>query len=148
MGCQTNTITKTCFKCERQLPRSEFYAQAAMADGLLGKCKDCTRADVSEHRYRNLEATREGDRQRSLLPHRKAKTSTICREERAEHPEKSRARRMAGAALQAGRLSKRPCHFCGGRDKIEMHHPDYTKPLRVYWLCRICHRKLDSMIKQ
>jgi len=28
-----------------------------------------------------------------------------------------------------------------------MHHPDYSQPLRVYWLCRACHRKLDGMTK-
>ena len=37
--------TKTCFKCERVLPISEFYAHPRMGDGHSGKCKECTRRD-------------------------------------------------------------------------------------------------------
>jgi hypothetical protein len=27
---------------------------------------------------------------------------------------------------------------CGSTD-VEMHHPDYDKPLEVIWMCRSCH---------
>jgi len=54
---------------------------------------------------------------------------------------------MAGNALRDGRLHREPCYFCGSNIDLEMHHPDYSQPLRVYWLCRLCHRKLDGMTK-
>ena len=63
-------------------------------------------------------------------------------------PEKYYARTVAYNALRDGRLAKgEHCYFCNSAENLEMHHPDYSQPLKIYWLCRICHRKLDNMQK-
>lgn len=49
---------KTCFKCGETKPSDAFYAHKMMADGLLGKCKACTKADVLRHRLANVERCR------------------------------------------------------------------------------------------
>ena len=61
---------KKCAKCGETKGRDEFYRQAKMADGLLSKCKTCTKRDVRENRARKIEYYREFDRARSNLPHR------------------------------------------------------------------------------
>lgn len=43
----------------------------------------------------------------------------------------------------ANRLIKgrKPCQMCGNLNG-EKHHPDYSKPLDIIWLCHPCHIKL------
>lgn len=31
------------------------------------------------------------------------------------------------------------CERCGLEKKIQVHHPDYTTPMIVRWLCKPCH---------
>lgn len=57
---------------------------------------------------------------------------------------RSRARRAVTEAIKAGKI-KRPLYCSECREgvrhgrPIEAHHPDYSKPLDVVFLCRSCH---------
>ena len=56
------------------------------------------------------------------------------------HPEHFRARYAFTNALRAGKLTKPDaCSKCGKAGRIHGHHPDYSKPLEVVWLCHSCH---------
>lgn len=59
-------------------------------------------------------------------------------------PEKEIARRLLKTAVADGMILKPSrCQHCGKRaDKIEAHHPDYSKALAVEWLCVPCHSKI------
>jgi hypothetical protein len=57
---------------------------------------------------------------------------------------KDRARYRSDKALEEGILERQPCSVCGATQSddgsvIQKHHADYTKPLEVRWLCRLCH---------
>jgi Bacterial regulatory proteins, luxR family len=57
------------------------------------------------------------------------------------HPEKKAAHEALHRALKSGIIQKpEVCMGCGGPDP-EGHHPDYSKPLEVEWLCNACHHK-------
>lgn len=63
---------------------------------------------------------------------------------REAHPEIYRARQKTRDALKSGRLKKQPCYQCGNK-KSEAHHEDYSKPLKIIWLCRIHHKEVERM---
>ena len=54
---------------------------------------------------------------------------------------KAVVRAMAGVYLRRGKLVKCACEGCGSPNS-QMHHPDYSQPLQVTWLCRECHLEL------
>ena len=126
---------KTCFKCGLEKPLTEFYRHPRMADGFLGKCKDCAKADVSMHYRANIGHYVAYERERFKKPERRA----AMREYRKARPlEKRKATNLTSAAIHDGRLIKQPCVVCGER-AVEAHHDDYSKPLEVRWLCRRHH---------
>jgi hypothetical protein len=51
------------------------------------------------------------------------------------------ARSLVAAALKSGNLVKsKTCERCEKRKRnLQGHHPDYSKPLNVQWLCPPCH---------
>lgn len=61
-----------------------------------------------------------------------------------KYPRKVAARRMVHEAVRTGSLEKQPCEECGSTENVEAHHPDYSNPLDVVWLCREHHRQLHS----
>lgn len=132
---------KTCFKCQRTLPRSEFYKHPMMGDGLLGKCKECARADVTANRRAKIDYYRSYDVKRFREdPKRRADTYRTSHELAEKYPDRQKARTAVGNAIRDGRLIRRPCEVCGIA-KSEAHHDDYSKPLDVRWLCRRHHEE-------
>lgn len=131
---------KTCFKCGVPKPRSEFYAHPKMADGLVGKCKECNKNDVRERYAVTREQRAAYDKKREQDPERKINKQRYMRKHRDEHPDKYAARGAVNNAIRDGRLVRQPCLLCGDK-KTQAHHEDYSKPLDVEWLCFKCHRE-------
>lgn len=59
---------------------------------------------------------------------------------------KDNARSYANVYQRRGLLIPRPCQKCGEK-KVEKHHPDYSEPLTVMWLCRPHHLELHAQEK-
>lgn len=135
---------KTCFKCQTAKPLSEFYKHAQMGDGHLNKCKDCAKKDVKEHRQKEWERVRAYDRMRAAQPHRVAKSKERQKVYRAKHPDRDAAHRKVQYAVRTGKLTPLPCLVCG--DKAESHHPDYSRPLDVVWLCPAHHKQAHALV--
>ena len=111
-----------------------------MANGRLGKCKDCTRADVAANRERRRDYYLKYDRRR-LTPSRKVRWHSGIKKWQHRHAEARRAQTVVNNAIRDGRLVRGiACEFCRATERLHAHHDDYSKPLEVRWLCIPCHR--------
>lgn len=64
---------------------------------------------------------------------------------RQRYPEKQKARMLVQYAVQIGVLVRpMTCSTCNKECKPDGHHPDYSKPLEVIWLCRQCHNQVHG----
>lgn len=136
---------KHCFKCGELKPLSGFYRHPEMADGYLGKCQECTIADVKATRLAKIDYYRRYDKLRAHMPHRRALAKRVQEEWRALNPKRRAAQVLLSKAVRDGRLIPEPCFVCGG--KAEAHHPDYDTPLAVVWLCPPHHKQAHAITR-
>ncbi len=131
----------------------------------LGRCSLCGDVKVLTTKKSTWCHTCQSKRRRELRAANKQKHLDYYRRYRIEHreryivtdgeykrkhprkrrynPLKTRARHMVREAVLAGIVVRpRACQDCGRTDeRLDAHHPDYSKPLDVMWLCRPCHGK-------
>lgn len=131
---------KKCFKCKEYKDHSEFYKHPQMADGLLGKCKECTKRDVRKHRFEN-DSVREYDTRRHRESReRQLKNQARAHQWRKDNPEAYKAHTVVKSAIRNKTLFSLSCEICG-EFKTHAHHEDYSKPLEVKWLCAKHHAR-------
>ena len=118
-------MEKTCKVCLVTKPLSEFYKHPRMADGHLGKCKECQKAASTKARNAALEVTKKW---------------------KAEDSRRMKCHSAVARALRKGLIEPAPCAVCGS-EKSVAHHEDYDKPLDVIWLCQAHHKQLHAKRK-
>jgi len=118
-------------------------------------CRGCTRDSTKSWKARNPEpvrrSNRESDRRRYWADPQAARergiagyhaNAEVWMERARKRPsEKKRAAWRIHELTRSGRL-QRPdsCQQCGeSGQRIEAHHPDYSRPEHVEWLCTRCH---------
>lgn len=71
----------------------------------------------------------------------KASRNRYFKEYKKLHLEKANARVKLQQAVRSGKIKRLPCKVC---QKIpsQAHHPDYSKPLKVIWLCKKHHTEI------
>jgi hypothetical protein len=117
-----------------------------MGDGLLGKCKECTRKDSEERRQLKLKDPIWQEQELERCRKKAAKYRALGIKADAEalrqgkrrwdqqNRHKKRAHNLVKRAIESGKLVRLPCEICGIED-TEAHHDDYSKPLDVRFLC-------------
>ena len=117
------TDERECKKCLIVKPMADFHRNKPSEGGRLLECKECINKRSSSVN-RNY-----GDRIEYKRLYRK------------ENKQKYLAHKAVNRAVASGKLIRMPCVVCGETERIEGHHTDYSKPLKVIWLCRKHHEE-------
>lgn len=135
---EAGVAVKDCTTCGKSKPLTSFYRDSRKLSGVKSRCKECCK----EQRPEYWKSEEYKDVRREWCRTETGKTYIRRKYERnkAEHPEKFKAREAARKAKKGGRLLPEPCEKCGETERIHMHHPGYSKPLDVRWLCPPCYR--------
>ena len=133
---------KICYHCKQSKPDKEFNKDNHKTDGLYSYCMTCCRPKSTEWNTLNKDKARA----KVARYYAKHKEKIISKQKirHEKYPPIRRARWMVAEAIKAGRLLIEPCAVCRATESVQGHHEDYTKPLRVLWLCASHHTKIHN----
>jgi hypothetical protein len=139
---------KSCYQCGRTLDLSFFGKNKAKEDGLSHNCRDCMRAyRVSRGRQKPPGWVRKtqdmAEYRRAWKEAHPGYMSQKKREWLQANPDRRRFMDRYKYAVKTGKLVRWPCEVCGEQES-DGHHPDYSRPLVVVWLCKQHHREVHS----
>src|SRR3990167_6430241 len=124
-----------CWRCNVFKERNAFNKDRTTKSGYDRRCRTCI-AEYAKTRNNYTERKKE-----YLKEYSKVKRHS------PESGYKFKAREELNWAVRSSKL-KRPdnCSKCIRNKNIEGHHSDYSKPLEVIWLCKLCHYEVDKQM--
>ncbi len=126
---------RICQICHQEKPLDQFYRCKSRPLGRDYRCKDCFRVI-----RRHLDKTPKRIlKSKQWL--RSEKGKALYRRRYAENKLQFRAHRTIQRLIKAGVIKRQNCEVCG-ENNGSAHHPDYSKPLEVVWLCQKHHSEV------
>ena len=149
--------TWECIYCGEWKSEDSFGKNCKASNGLTSVCKDC-RIEYSK-KYKQRPATKTLNRKyKKELYHsakgeanraaNKGKQRAWCAEYKARNKAKVSAQLAIRGALRNRTMTRGNCAHCGTSKRVEGHHPDYSKPLEVVWLCRPDHKSEHRRLRE
>jgi DNA-directed RNA polymerase beta' subunit len=140
---------KTCLKNKEDLDFHKWYKKSGRS-GLRSHCRECEHIINKKYRVDNKESLLQKRRIRNhslpkkkCLDLKKIKQNERIYSFRRRNPDKVRVWTVVGYLIRNKKILKPEfCESCQIKTKVEAHHPDYTKPTFIKWLCKKCHVKL------
>lgn len=143
---------KDCGRCGKRKELSDFSVNRAKEDGLTIWCKPCL-SEYQKSRLAKANANRpEGWKQKAKdrVAYAQAwkeanpgKMTEYKRDWWHKNRDRLKVKDAVRYAVKTGKLVKTPCEVCG-EEKVEGHHPDYSRPLDVVWLCKQHHMEIHK----
>lgn len=156
-------MEKKCFKCGEIKPTTEFYTHKQMGDGLLGKCKTCTKNDtkirlnekLKDPIFTEQEQARHRDKYYRLGYKEKHKSpkelaNKYRRQWIEKYPEKYKCKSFMGRKIKAEKgnhLHHWSYNIKDAIDVIELSVRNHNKAHRfiIYDQERYMYRRCDTM---
>lgn len=137
----TGVLERKCAGCQTTKPLEDFHKNARNPLGRQYSCKACHVEKNKNWARRNPETKKEYNKRQYLRD-----VARGGRPSKKVSNFQHRANNAVKRAIAKGTLT-RPTHCsqCGdGHERIHAHHPDYTKPLLVVWVCPPCHGDIHA----
>lgn len=151
-----NASHKTCAKCNRLVPLTNFSKQKTTRDGAMARCKDCEGEESRAYRLRNREKLSAKGRERRTDPvyaENRARKRKQWLEQNQAHvhaygrSQQAKARDAVRYAVQCEDFppaSTQVCEHCQeAQARHYHHHKGYSQEFKldVVALCTECHGK-------
>ena len=134
---------KKCCKCGEVKSLIDFTKDKHQTDGLDKKCRQCKQEYRDSHRaeIRARDIAYYHDKKENILEKKKIR--------RRDNPQKAKAQRSLGYAVERGKIIKPDlCELCNKPKLLDGHHEDYSDIYDVWFLCRSCHKKIHAIDKE
>ena len=147
-------LTKKCTLCrKRKNIISSFYK---CRNYWHSQCKKCFRERVKIWMLRKFGTTNQRkipkyasqirERDKQYQKKKRARLQGYKTEEyrkwREKNPEAYEAHKKFNSIRK--KIKRLPCYKCGEIYKVHGHHPDYSKPFEVIWVCSIHHKEIHK----
>ncbi len=114
---------KKCTICKQWQPLVNFSKNSLKWDNLEAFCRHCNTIKMRSYRERNRE-----------------KVNLIAYKSMSNHPKECNARSLSNYYYP----KRQVCSLDGCNQMGERHHPDYSNPSLIIWLCPKHHRELHN----
>jgi hypothetical protein len=130
-------IKKKCLQCNKKFGVIPSDKNRKYCSSICFQASRLTKEEIAERkRLYDLKYNKSDTHKKACLK--------WCR----EHPERVRIAQRTAWAYKTGKIKWQPCEVCKIKINLQKHHPDYTKPLKIKWLCRKCHTELHKLIRK
>ena len=104
--------------------------------------KNKEQLNTKKREYYQLHKEEYSERRKNWRKNNKIRYRELANKYQKENPEKVKAQRIANNKIILDKNSL--CAFCNSKNNLEKHHVDYSEPLKVEILCRVCHNEVHK----
>lgn len=150
--CNSNTLLThkgTCEKCYSReynqeynkkfaKHRKEWFREHNSKPDIKKKHREYSRKYYEKNQEEIISYSKEY--QKNPKVRQRLKEIEKIRRSKPDYSIKAKARSLARKAVNEGKIKRQCCEICKNPEAVK-HHPDYSKPLEIRWLCSRCHGK-------
>ena len=135
---------KKCKKCLQNKKEENFYFNKTH-NAYFNVCKECYKNDT--HNYKIKNKKRDKITKKIYRKNHLKEAVVHIKKWKKKYPEKQKAQEIISQMIKKGKIKRGECSICG-KNKAEAHHPDYSKPRDIVWLCKLHHTKEHLRLKK
>lgn len=134
---------KVCSNCGMEKSKTEFQKRNASVDGLTASCRTCLKQRDAARYQTERELRLNRHKAYLATPEGKAAHKRATEKWQEQNKLRRAAHVILNNALKYKTIERQLCWACGA--KAEAHHPDYSRPLDVVWLCKKHHHEVHQI---